>query len=100
MAEETPFIIIRPSFSTFNQGFKLREGDVMKLGKQAYKIKEMKLSQLFKERTQCEKMDQNIDKTNPASQYINYLDKFVKMRKDNEFSTIQTNIIPFQMGTK
>ena len=70
ITEETPFIIIRPTFSTFNGGFKLREGDVMKLGKQTYRIKEMKLKEGFKDRTMVDKNDVNWDKENPVSQYI------------------------------
>jgi hypothetical protein len=63
--DDLPYIIIRPYFSTFNQGYKLREGDVIRLGKQLYKIKELKLKDSLKERERTllfDKCDTNVEK--------------------------------------
>ena len=86
VADDMPFIIIRPTFSTFNEGFRLREGDLMKLGKQAYKIKEMKLKEILtKDRTQCEKNDMNNDKGNEAN-YMNIPFQIINNQKNKKYN--------------
>ena len=43
MAEEKPWLIVRYTFSDKEDGYKLREGDMLKFGKILFRVREIKI---------------------------------------------------------